>query len=638
MSTLLAEHTKHLPHQPKMSTWRPQRYAWKNLPPGEIPEIFRDIDDENAYYDHIALQEYETSTTRQFILALSRRRPLQIRPISLEKLLWLLPDLAGSTTMSTKGKRELDDSLEVVARTVVVECCGYITTERNAPILEQLLTARNKDPLCLFLARLLNVPNIAISETSCSVLVNLVRAPGRASLRDLSSMDMGAMTKLLIKRIYLVFENGTKENVKKEIWEIDDNEEDANAASNGSGMTKVAHTQGFHMLCILNELILVPKALPWIRHGIVQLVPTLLNTLVPNGAHDSFVLVPESKKDGKNEGKGEGEGEEKMGEEEKAMGNEGNGAISLMHSTSCRDLDSFETLCHILTNLAHDDASAKLMRDAGFVETWIWMLRERRKNGDGKDFNETSCSKYNIDGNLEEDEHQRRVVRSFFDVLWEWTYSTVLTVKVRDIFMVSLSQTIEHEEEMEDMKETTGEWIEDEIDIVTRRLHQSSDLVMQACGILWNCLDSKEDVIELEEDLLQRGIIDRLSQILLKSQDCGVLTCCAGALRNIIQTNSLTFHVSSQEGLVEHLKHLKIQKNAEELVHDQKDRLLGDPALRYRDAAEKPTAGLAASALSIHSKTSDLVRMLTKACDLVLRRLMGDEDEDESGIAMRWGK
>ena len=45
-------------------------------------------------------------------------------------------------------------------------------------------------------------------------------------------------------------------------------------------------------------------------------------------------------------------------------------------------------------------------------------------------------------------------MRSFFDVLWEWTYSTVLTVKVRDIFMVSLSQTIEHEEEMEDMKET----------------------------------------------------------------------------------------------------------------------------------------------------------------------------------------
>ena len=90
--------------------------------------------------------------------------------------------------------------------------------------------------------------------------------------------------------------------------------------------------------------------------------------------------------------------------------------------------------------------------------------------------------------------------------------------------------------------------------------------------------------------------------------------------------------------IILHLKHLKIQKNAEELVHDQKDRLLGDPALRYRDAAEKPTAGLAASALSIHSKTSDLVRMLTKACDLVLRRLMGDEDEDESGIAMRWGK
>jgi len=610
-----------------MNTYKPPRGAWKHLPPGETPEQFRDLDDENGYYDHLALEEYRTNTRRQFVLALSRRNPPEIRAISLEKLLWELPGLGGSTTMGDKGQREVSDSLGVVARTVLVECAGYIVTGHNAATIEKLLTSRNVDPLCLFLARLLRAPNTAVRETSCSVLLNLVRAPGRTALCDMTSMDMGEMTKLLLLRLYQVFQNNEEQKEQKEQkegWDMEQHGDDKQ--SSGSGMAHVAHTQGFHMLCILDELLLVPNALPWIRHGVVQLVPTILVTLVPEGAHGSLHSHAQQKHNRSSTS---------------SHDNQEHSVSNLVYSSSCRDLDSFETLCRILTSLSKDNASATLMRDAGFVETWLWMLRERRIAGDGKDYADAVTAV--LGGNLDDDEHQRRVVRSFFDVLWEWTFSDVMAPKVRDILMTALARTVEHEEEKEGTEEVEGKeekrWVEDEVDVVVRRLHPSSDLAMQACGILWNCMDQEEDIVELEEDLLSRGVVDRLSLILLKSHDCGALTCCAGALYNLVQTDSLTFHVSSQEGLVEHLKWLKDAENARELVHDQQDRLKGDPALRYRGVEERPTAGLAASAVSVHSKTSDVIARLTKACDRVLRRLMGDdEDEDLSAIERRWMK
>jgi hypothetical protein len=88
--------------------YRPPRGAWRSLEPGSVPDMFRDLDDENEYYDSIALAEYTTSTRRQFVLNLSRREPKEVRAVSLEKLLWELPGLGGATTMSAKGKKELD--------------------------------------------------------------------------------------------------------------------------------------------------------------------------------------------------------------------------------------------------------------------------------------------------------------------------------------------------------------------------------------------------------------------------------------------------------------------------------------------------------------------------------------------------
>ena len=95
--------------------------------------------------------------------------------------------------------------------------------------------------------------------------------------------------------------------------------------------------------------------------------------------------------------------------------------------------------------------------------------------------------------------------------------------------------------------------------------------------------------------------------------------------------------MSSQEGLVDHLKWLKDTINCTELVHDQKDRLLGDPALRYRGVVERPLAGLAASALSINSKVKDVIERLSNGCNKVLKRLMGDEEDERSAIEKRWG-
>jgi hypothetical protein len=615
-----------------MAQYRPPRYAWRNLPPGSVPEMFRDEEDENAYYDHLAMIEYNTSTRRQFVLNLSRRalnQPQAVRAVSLEKLLWELPGLGGSTTLPAKGEKEVNESLGNVARTVLVQCSGYKPLERNHRAIQSLLVARNKDPLCLFLARLLSVPNKSLSETSCSVLLSVIKSPGRSALRDMTSMDMGNMTRLLLLRIYNVFQPIEKNQEKKKSTKKNRMEESKNTSNckdkcgsdqqveqedqenrkfnHESGLLKIAHSQGFHMLVLLFELTKVPKALPWIRHGIVQLVPVLLNALVPEGAHGIL---------------------SNMYDKETGLLKT---VVSSTYSKSCRDLDSFETLCRIITMLSKDDVSAKLMVDSDFVETWFWMLRERRTFGDGKG---NGCS----DGQLEDDEHQRRVVRSFFDVLWEWTDSKILLPRIVGILVEAMERGPggggggggggQGNDNSNGEGKHDGTWVEDEFDVVVRRLHPSSDLAMQACGILWNFLSKERNVIDLEKCLLERGIVEKLSLIMLKSRDCGVLTCCAGALYNLVQTDNLTFHVSSQEGLVDHLKWVKSAKNAQELVDDQKDRLLGDPALRYRGAAVgQPSAGMAAGSLSVNTKVSDVIQILSMACNRVLKRLMGDEDE-----------
>ena len=619
--------------------YRPPRGAWRSLEPGSVPDMFRDLDDENEYYDSIALAEYTTSTRRQFVLNLSRREPKEVRAVSLEKLLWELPGLGGATTMSAKGKKELDESLGAVARTILVQCSGYRALERNHTKIQRLLQARNKDPLCLFLARLLDIPNESLSEAACSVLLSITRAPGRSALRDMTSMDMGDMTRLVLVRIYHLFQRKKKPNqdhrsslsfnsnhmeFKSSDTATGNNADEDNGNENydpTSGLLKLAHTQGFHLLLLLFELTHVSKALPWLRHGIVQLFPALLEALVPEGARGTLsnMLDPHT-------------GLLQT-------------TVSFIYSSSCRDLDAFETLCRVITSLSKDAAAAQLMVESDFVTTWFWMLREQRTLGDGK---ENGC---NRGGHAEDDEHQRRVVRSFFDVLWEWTYSS--NALMPDIQQVLIKAMESNSGEGGDVVggvdggggggggkdngegsgkssgKGSGTWVEDECDVVVRCLHPSSDLVMQACGIVWNCFGDKQLVQDLEPYFLERGLVEKISLIMLESQDCGVLTCCAGALYNLVQTDSLTFHVSSQEGLIDHLKWLKVIENATELVHDQKDRLLGDPALRYRGAAvERPSAGLAASALSANSKVKDIIDRLSKACDKVLRRVMGDEDEE----------
>jgi hypothetical protein len=367
---------------------------------------------------------------------------------------------------------------------------------------------------------------------------------------------------------------------------------------------------------------------------VVQLVPALLEALVPDGAHGDA--------DGGDADDGsaaDGAAIDTNKQQQHTV--EKQEVVSATYSSACRDLDSFEMLCRIITCLSKDKASATLMRDADFVDTWFWMLRERRRKGDsGYEFNK-------IGGRREDDEHQRRVVRTFFDVLWEWTFSEVLGDRIKNILTTALERTEEREEEKKQQQEKSEEeefsslyhyWVEDEFDVISRHLHPGSDLVMQSCGILWNCFGSKNDVVELEANLLQRGVVEKVARVMLESKDCGALTCCAGALRNLVQTDSLTFHVSSQEGLVDHIKWLKMTKNAEELVQDQKDLLMGDPALRYRGAEQTPPAGLAASAVSVNSKTRKVVSRLTQACSLVLKRLMGDDDEELTATERRWGK
>jgi len=640
-----------------MNKYRPPRGAWRNLSPGETPEQFRDEDDENEYYDFLALEEYTTSTRRQFVLSLNKRQPEHVRSVSLEKLLWELPGMGGATSSSAKGYREVDEALGVTARTVLVKCAGYKIVETNAANMERLLKARNVDPLCLFLTRLLSVPNVPMSEAACLVLLSLVQAPGRSSLRDLSSMDMGEMTRLLLVRIYRVF--GTRGGAAGEDEEEEEEEEEEEQASREEGkysgnaytkkeggkvqshrasddLTATEYSQGFHMLAVLLELIQVEKALPWIRHGVVQLIPALLEALVPDGAHgaaanddDAAAVNDDAAVATDINDNADVHAATTMKDQQPHH----EAVVSATYSSACRDLDSFEMLCRIITNLSKDKASATLMRDADFVDTWFWMLRERRRMDDFE---------YQLDkigGRREGDEHQRRVVRTFFDVLWEWTFTEVLGDRIKHILTAALERTEEREEEREeDRCSGLQHWVEDEFDVISRHLHPGSDLVMQSCGILWNCFGSKDDVVMLESNLLQRGAVEKIARVMLESKDCGALTCCAGALRNLVQTDSLTFHVSSQEGLVDHIKWLKITKNAEELVQDQKDLLLGDPALRYRGVEEKPSAGLAASAVSVNSKTSKVVSRLTQACNLVLKRLMGDDDEELTAIERRWGK
>ena len=55
--------------------WRPARGAWRELLPGDSPTEFRDAEDEAAYHDSVALQEYETLDVRKFVLALQKRDP-----------------------------------------------------------------------------------------------------------------------------------------------------------------------------------------------------------------------------------------------------------------------------------------------------------------------------------------------------------------------------------------------------------------------------------------------------------------------------------------------------------------------------------------------------------------------------------
>ena len=527
-----------------MSTYRPPRGAWKNLPPGSIPESFRDLEDANAYYDSLALTEYTTSTQRQFILQLARRQPTQIRAISLEKLLWLLPGLGGATTLSKKGEKEKDESLGQVARTVLVQCAGYKPLERNHASIDALLTARNTDPLCVFLVKLLEVPNEPLSETACAVLLSVVQAPGRSCMRDLSAMDMGDLTRLLLVRIYRVFQTSNhhhhtsplqRRREGKEGGSPDKPDADYTKWDPHSGLLRMAHTQGFQMLRLLFELTQVPKALPWLRHGIVQLVPALLDALVPDGAHGTLPNMLDSRT-----------GLLKT-------------TVSATYSKACRDLDSFETLCSIVTQMSTDNATAKLMVHAEFVQTWFWMLRERRQVNDGKGYGEDqhrsetgrtgsgsgsgsgSGRATGLDGHLEDDEHQRRVVRSFFDVLWEWTDSSILMPHVQTVLIQAMERGQGNgrvREGAEDDKETHCSWVEDECDVLVRRLHPSSDLAMHACGILWNCLSNKKDVMELETYILERGIVEKVSNIMLNSQDCGVLTCCAGALYNLVQVRA----------------------------------------------------------------------------------------------------
>ena len=181
--------------------WRPPRGAWRDLLPGEVPSEFRDAEDEAAYHDSVALDEYQTLDIRKFVRALQKRDPREVRDVSLIKLLWELPALAGSTTSRKPGDRDVGEAIGIAARTVLIRCAGFKKVTASAGALERLLRSRDKDPLVVFLARILDVPNTALSEGASAVLLSLVRSEGRVALRDCGTMDMGELTRLLLLRV-----------------------------------------------------------------------------------------------------------------------------------------------------------------------------------------------------------------------------------------------------------------------------------------------------------------------------------------------------------------------------------------------------------------------------------------------------
>ena len=183
----------------EVGMWRPPRGAWRDLLPGETATEFHDAEDEAEYHDSVALEEYTSVSIRKYVLALSRRDPREVRDISLTKLLWELPGLSGSTTSRKPGDRDVAEAIGTVARTVLIQCAGFKKVTANAASLERLLRSRDKDPLVVFLARLLDIPRISLSEDASAVLLSLIRSEGRVALRDCGTMDIGELTRFFLR-------------------------------------------------------------------------------------------------------------------------------------------------------------------------------------------------------------------------------------------------------------------------------------------------------------------------------------------------------------------------------------------------------------------------------------------------------
>ena len=339
----------------------------------------------------------------------------------------------------------------------------------------------------------------------------------------------------------------------------------------------------------------------------IHLTPDLIRVLVPEGAHG--VIQPPGQKDG----------------------NTMDAGTSLVYSRSCRDLDCFEILCRILCKMSADPMSAAKIADAKFVQAWFWMLKMRTVEAEG------------AFGHADEPEQQRRVVRAFWDVLWEWSYHPVIQQQFLEMFFESAFGTFDESDRGksdEDEKPSTGAiQVEDAIDVIARHMDPESDLAMHACGIFWNCFEDARDIATYEAVFLERDIVGRMGRVLLRSDNAGVLVCCIGALRNLVQTDSLTFHVTSLNGVVDRIRALREKDAAESLVRAQKVRMEGDPAVQYRSGTIEQRSEDAASAVSKSTSVIAAAERLRKVAKLALKRIMGEDDVEEmTAIQMRWGQ
>jgi hypothetical protein len=612
--------------------WRPARGAWRNLLPGDSPTEFRDAEDEAAYHDSVALQEYETLDVRKFVLALQKRDPREVRAVSLAKLLWELPGLAGSTTTRGAGERDVAEAIGTAARTVLIRCAGFKKVTASAGALERLLLSRDKDPLVVFLARLLDVPSTPLSEAASAVLLSLIRSEGRVAPRDCGAMDMGELTRLLLLRVSQVL-------VARAVEEEEEESDGAGEHGRRFGgadtlkharLSPHAYQQGFELLQIVLELYNVPRAVAWLRQGMIHLTPDLIGVLVPEGAH-GVIRPPHGAVGG-------GGGAAAAG----GRGGDGGKGASLVYSRSCRDLDCFEILCRILCKMSTDPMSAAKIAESKFVATWFWMIKMRAVNAEG------------AFGHGDEPEQQRRVVRAFWDVLWEWSYHPVIRQQYTELFFEAAfgggdggdgdgggntDESTKAQQARQDSDASSPIQVEDALDVILRHIDPDSDLAMHACGIFWNCFEDASDIEEFQPVFLERGIVNRMGSVLLRSDNAGVLTCCIGALRNLVQTDTLTFHVTSLEGVVDRIRALRDKDTVEALIRAQKMRMEGDPAVKFRGGATELSSEDAASALSGASSVIAAAGRLREAARLALKRIMGEDDVEEmSAIQQRWGR